>query len=343
VRFVPSGNQNATGTLTARGYGPGGPQTVSLLATGVAAGDLELDPVTLDFAGYVLSGQTGTITVTNNSRNSVPITSIQTATPFSQTNTCPSSLGPAETCEVTVTWDQAQAGARSGILQVFFTGNGSPQTISLTGTAQTFVQFYPASTPFGSQLVNTTGPVTYVGIDNFGNKTASLGAFTLNGSAFSIVSTSCGTKLSPYSGCDVEVVFTPTSTGPQTGTLSVTVNNVGPPITGILQGTGISGGVGSLSPSSIDFGSQTVGTHSSSQEVTLTNSGTGSLAISRISVSPNFFSQQSHCGSSLAAGASCTIAIRFSPNLKGMLIGSLTVQSDGVNSPLTTALSGTGQ
>jgi hypothetical protein len=182
-----------------------------------------------------------------------------------------------------------------------------------------------------------------VGIDNFGNKTASLGAFTLNGSAFSIVSTSCGTKLSPYSGCDVEVVFTPTSTGPQTGTLSVTVNNVGPPITGILQGTGISGGVGSLSPSSIDFGSQTVGTHSSSQEVTLTNSGTGSLAISRISVSPNFFSQQSHCGSSLAAGASCTIAIRFSPNLKGMLIGSLTVQSDGVNSPLTTALSGTGQ
>jgi hypothetical protein len=343
VRFVPSGNQNATGTLTARGYGPGGPQTVSLLATGVAAGDLELDPVTLDFAGYVLSGQTGTITVTNNSRNSVPITSIQTATPFSQTNTCPSSLGPAETCEVTVTWDQAQAGARSGILQVFFTGNGSPQTISLTGTAQTFVQFYPASTPFGSQLVNTTGPVTYVGIDNFGNKTASLGAFTLNGSAFSIVSTSCGTKLSPYSGCDVEVVFTPTSTGPQTGTLSVTVNNVGPPITGILQGTGISGGVGSLSPSSIDFGSQTVGTHSSSQEVTLTNSGTGSLAISRISVSPNFFSQQSHCGSRLAAGASCTIAIRFSPNLKGMLIGSLTVQSDGVNSPLTTALSGTGQ
>ena len=44
ISFVPSGNQNATGTLTANGYGPGGPQFVNLAATGVASGALELSP-----------------------------------------------------------------------------------------------------------------------------------------------------------------------------------------------------------------------------------------------------------------------------------------------------------
>ena len=343
VSFVPSGNQNATGTLTANSYGPPEPQTVNLVATGLAAGDLELAPVTLNFTGYVHGPQNGMITVTNNSQNTVPITSIKTAAPFSQTNTCPSSLGPAGTCQVTITWDPTQAGTFSRTLQVSYTGSGSPQTIGLTGTAQTVVQFYPTSVQFGSQLVKTSGPVTYVGIDNYGNTSVTLGTPTVQGNAFSMVANNCGTKLLPFSGCSVEVIFTPATIGPQTGSVSVTVNNSTAPITASLQGTGISSGIGSLSPLSIDFGSQTVGTHSSPQNVTLSNTGTGTLGITGVSVSPNFFSQQNNCGSILAAGASCTIAIRFSPNLKGMLVGSLTVQSDGAGSPQTTTLSGIGQ
>jgi hypothetical protein len=299
--------------------------------------------VTLSFSGYVHVPQNGTITVTNNSQNLVPITSIKTAAPFSETNTCPSSLVPAGTCQVTVTWDPIQPGSFSGTLQVSYTGSGSPQTIGLTGMAQTVVQFYPTSVQFGSQVVKTSSPVTYVGIDNYGNTTATLGTPTIQGNAFSLVANQCGTKLLPLSACSVEVVFTPAATGPQTGSLSITVNNSTAPITASLQGTGISSGVGSLSPLSIDFGSQTVGTHSSPQNVKLSNTGTGTLGITGVSVSPNFFSQQNNCGSSLAAGASCTIAIRFSPNLKGMLVGSLTVQSDGAGSPQTTTLRGIGQ
>jgi hypothetical protein len=60
-------------------------------------------------------------------------------------------------------------------------------------------------------------------------------------------------------------------------------------------------------------------------------------------MSEAFFTQQNNCGSSLASGASCTLAIRFSPNREGMLIGALTIQTDGAGSLQTVSLSGTGQ
>jgi len=180
-----------------------------------------------------------------------------------------------------------------------------------------------------------------MGIDNYGNSTVTLGKVTVSGNAFSIASNGCGSTLQAYYGCGLELVFTPTTIGAQTGSISVTVN--GAPLTATLQGTGISSGVESLSPANLDFGSQIIGTKSSPQYVTLSNMGNGALGITGISVSPSFFSQQHNCGSSLAAGASCTIAVWFAPKLKGMLVGSLTVQTDGSGSPQGVSLSGTGQ
>lgn len=341
VSFVPSGNQNATGTVTANGYGPGGPQTVSLSATGVAAGVLELSPASLSFNGYLGGAETGSVTVTNNTETSVPITGIRTAAPFSQTNTCPSSLGAGASCQVTVAWDPTQPGSSSGTLQVFYTGSGSPQTIALTGSAQTVVQFYPSPLQFAPQVVNTSGIGTYISIVNYGSQTATIGPVSIQGSEFSIISNSCGTQIQANRNCNIELVFTPTATGTQTGALNVTANGI--PITGTLQGSGISNGVESLFPTSLTFGSQKVGTHSKPQNVTVSNIGTGPLGITNITMSQNFFTQQNNCGSSLSVGASCNVAIRFSPNREGMLIGTLTVQTDGSGSPQTVSLNGTGQ
>jgi hypothetical protein len=110
-----------------------------------------------------------------------------------------------------------------------------------------------------------------------------------------------------------------------------------------LQGTGISNGIGSLSATSLDFGTQAVGTKSQPQPVALTNTGTGILKLNSITASPKFFAQTNTCGSSLAAGASCTIDIVFVPNLQGILVGSVSVQDDGAGSPHTVSLSGVGQ
>ena len=94
-----------------------------------------------------------------------------------------------------------------------------------------------------------------------------------------------------------------------------------------------------LAPSSLSFGSQLVNTASSPQTVTLTNTGDALVDISSILASGNF-SQTNNCGSTLSAGASCSIAVTFRPRSTCAKTGTLTVTVSG--SPQTVKLSGVG-
>jgi hypothetical protein len=95
------------------------------------------------------------------------------------------------------------------------------------------------------------------------------------------------------------------------------------------------------SPASLSFGSQAVGSVTDPQPVTVTNTGTATASLSSISASAPF-TQTNACGSSLAAGASCTVSVKFTPTTGGAVSGSLTVASNASNPSLTVALSGTG-
>ena len=100
-----------------------------------------------------------------------------------------------------------------------------------------------------------------------------------------------------------------------------------------------------LSPDNLTFSTRVVGTTSPAKTVTLKNSGTKSLTISRIAITgtnAGSFSQTHTCGGTLAAGASCTISVRFSPKGSGTRIAALSVSDNGVGSPQTVALSGIG-
>ena len=54
------------------------------------------------------------------------------------------------------------------------------------------------------------------------------------------------------------------------------------------------------------------------------------------------FGETNNCGTSLAAGASCTVSVSFAPTAAGAATGTLSVNSSAPGSPLTVALSGTG-
>jgi F5/8 type C domain len=54
------------------------------------------------------------------------------------------------------------------------------------------------------------------------------------------------------------------------------------------------------------------------------------------------FGESNNCGTSLAAGASCTVGVTFTPTAAGAAAGTLSVNSSAPASPLTVALSGTG-
>jgi hypothetical protein len=54
------------------------------------------------------------------------------------------------------------------------------------------------------------------------------------------------------------------------------------------------------------------------------------------------FSEGNNCGTTLAAGASCTVTLTFAPTASGSATATLTVNSSAPSSPLTVTLSGTG-
>jgi hypothetical protein len=96
----------------------------------------------------------------------------------------------------------------------------------------------------------------------------------------------------------------------------------------------------SISPSSLTFAPQIFGTTSASQPFTLSNVGTGTLTISSISVSGDF-AQTNTCGATLAASASCTINVTFTPTAAGTRNGVLAVVDNQTNS-YGASVSGTG-
>ena len=103
--------------------------------------------------------------------------------------------------------------------------------------------------------------------------------------------------------------------------------------------------IASLSATSLAFGGQTLNTTSPSQSVTLTNTGNATLVISGIALvgaNPADFQQSNNCGTSLAAGASCSIGVTFAPVVNGPLSASLSVTDNAAGSPQSVALSGTG-
>jgi hypothetical protein len=97
----------------------------------------------------------------------------------------------------------------------------------------------------------------------------------------------------------------------------------------------------SASPSSLAFGSQNVGTTSGARSVTVSNTGNAAASISSLAASGEY-AQTNTCGSSIAAGASCTVNVTFTPTAAGTRTGAVTITSNAANSPSTIALTGTG-
>jgi hypothetical protein len=96
-----------------------------------------------------------------------------------------------------------------------------------------------------------------------------------------------------------------------------------------------------LSPGSLAFASQLVGSSSSPQTVTLTNTGTAQLVISSI-VTSGDFAQFNNCGANVAAGANCTISVTFTPTGSGSRSGLVTITDNAPGSPHVISLGGTG-
>jgi hypothetical protein len=101
----------------------------------------------------------------------------------------------------------------------------------------------------------------------------------------------------------------------------------------------------SLSPNSLNFGNQDIGTASTPLKTTLFNLGQTGLTINSISIvgpQAGDFSETNTCGGSVAAGAECVISVTFKPTATGIRNASLSVTDNGIGSPHTVGISGGG-
>jgi probable HAF family extracellular repeat protein len=107
----------------------------------------------------------------------------------------------------------------------------------------------------------------------------------------------------------------------------------------------ISAPIASLSPSSVTFLTRAIGTTSPAKTVVLKNTGTSSLSITSIAIAgtnAGDFSQTNSCPATLAAGASCTISVKFKPTASGTRNALLRVSDNAAGSPQEVTLSGIG-
>ncbi|MBO0780431.1 MAG: choice-of-anchor D domain-containing protein, partial [Ktedonobacteraceae bacterium] len=295
------------------------------------------------------------ITITNTGTSALTLNSIaisgSNAGDFAQTNTCPGSLAAGGSCVVTVTFSPSAAGSRSASVTVASSAPNSPLTIPLSGTGVSpnpAVTLNPASLSFGNQNVNTTSAARAVTLTNSGGAALTISSITISGTNASYFAqdNNCPSSLAAGANCTINVSFTPTGAGNSSANLTITDNASTSPQNVALSGTGVVPAPAvSLSSSSLNFGSQKVGVTSAAQNVTLTNSGTAVLTISGISVAganAGDFAQTNTCPGTLAAGANCSISVKFTPGAAGNRSASLTITDNASNSPQSVGLSGTG-
>lgn len=170
-----------------------------------------------------------------------------------------------------------------------------------------------------------------------------LTSVTVQGTDFSLGQNSCPSSIGPFFGCGVFILFKPTAIGLRTGLVTVVASDSVQPHAIQLQGTGINGGIGTLSTTSLNFAAQTVGTSSAAQQITFTNTGSTVLRIGQVNASPTFFLASNNCNANLGVGKHCSISVKFAPTLAGIVVGTLTVTDDGGNSPHSVSLNGIGQ
>jgi hypothetical protein len=185
-----------------------------LTSDGAAA---TLTPTSQDF-GSVAVGFTSaaqTFTWTNNSTFPSGVTLLNSTGDFNVVSNNCATVAAGASCQIAVVFAPTAIGARTGTLNVG--SSGTTLTATLTGTGTPALLVSTSSLTYGSQDVgfsttqvltvtnNASGPVAFPPLSVTGDFSAT---------------SNCPAVIPSPGSCSIRVTFTPTTTGPRTGTLS---------------------------------------------------------------------------------------------------------------------------
>ena len=224
--------------------------------------------------------------------------------------------------------------------------------VALSGiaTGPASIQIAPASLHFAPQSSGTASAPQAITVTNTGASALSINGFGMSGANISDYSqtNNCPPSLNGGGSCVVNVVVhAHFSVGYRraTANLNISDNAAGSPQLVGLSGTATQASI-QISPTSINFGGQQAGTASSSQTITVTNTGAGNLSFTSIAMSSgaDFVIGANTCsGAQTPPGSSCTVQLSFSPactNGVAARSANLLLTDNVPGSPQSVALSG---
>src|SRR5580692_11558154 len=340
---------------------------VFVQAGSLSSANVTANPTSLSFGNQAQNTTSASqpVTIVNVGTTMVTISSVVASANFGETNSCPETLVAGNTegssCVLNVTFTPTATGTLTGTVTVTYTNAGSqtPQTttITLTGTgtagAGGTISIAPTTLTFGSQAVGTTSATQTVTVSNIGGTAVTFTSIATSGDFAGATLAQCPSLAVEATPCAFQIAFKPTATGTRTGAITFTDSATGSPQTVTLTGTGTPGTATlTVTPSSLAFGSQALTTTSAPLSVTVMNTSSGAVNFTGFTTSgpdaedfgvplPNTSGGCSPTGS-LAAGASCTIGVLFTPGANGARTATLNIADNATGSPQMVALSGTG-
>lgn len=344
---VEFGATAATRSIVAYAYEDTG---VAIAAgdTGVPAPEaiLGFDLGALNFGNVELGNSSAaqTVTLSNIGDADGDVTALETDTAdFAITGgTCdpaPFTLGAGDDCTVMVTYTPSAAGPASGQL-AFSTDplRGGPITsVALSGMGteppgSPSIGFNVANLNFGNVDIGDVSTSQTATLTNYGDATGTVSSLNIDNAVFAITGGDCGSTpfdLAEAESCTLDLTFSPTMEGLATGELTFSM-----PLRGLIMSVDLSGnGIDptfpeiSFTSSSVTFGNTVIGSNSAPQMVTVTNYGTAIGTVSALDINTMEFAiSGGTCPATpftLAPGATCTVAVIFSPTFAGPTTGQL--------------------
>jgi len=272
---------------------------------------------------------------------------------FSETDTCGlpgSTIAAGASCTINVTFDPQACEVADAQMLITATSSGSVMGALTTGTGNIPITLKPRTMNFSTyQLIGTTAPPK---TDTFTNDSGVDIVFSLidlegdNSDEFKIDPASSCVKLAnatlaPGASCDSNILFTPTIAGGGSVT-QVYYGNFCLVKQGlIIKGNGTAVNV---SPTSLNFGNQKVGTTSAPKTVTFQNAGSTPMSITSVTFSGanKDWQQTNNCGTTVAASSSCTFSVTFTPGATGARRATMKIGDPDPTGPQSVSLSGTG-
>ena len=321
-------------------------QGLSPASSSNSSTDMAVSSSSLNF-GAVSVGSSKTMqeTLSNPSASAITVSQASTSgAGFSLKGlTLPVSLAPNQQVSFSVILAPTQAGTASGSLSIVSNAANSPLGVPLSGTvsAAGSLTANPSSLAFGEVQVGNTANISET-LTNTGGVSVTISQANVTNGSFSISGLNLPVTLDPNQSVTLTAIFAPASTGSASGTLTIASDASNGSLNIALSGTGTAATQLSISPTSLDFGTVSVGS-SSGLSASLNATG-GAVTVSAASTNSSEF-VLSGIGFPLTidAGQSAPFTVTFTPNASGSASAKLRFVSDASNSPSDQSLSGTGQ